>query len=159
MKYPIYITLILLCTFLLSLYIFIKLFNNNLTLFFGNMNRKLYIFSTILCIILFLPFIYYINVVKFNNSKIYSIFFNLLIMIISFILWITSIYYKNSLYRNISIIIIIIVNINLIYILLNSENKTNFQYLHFLSIIGLYYLLFHHFFIDFVLWNKYSINL
>ena len=159
MKYPIYLTLILLCTFLLSLYIFIKLFNNNLILFFGNMNRKLYIFSTILCIILFLPFIYYINVVKFNNSKIYSIFFNLLIMIISFILWITSIYYKNSLYRNVSIIIIIIVNINLIYILLNSENKTNFQYLRSLSIIGLCYLLFHNFFIDFVLWNKSSINL
>ena len=101
MKYPIYLTLILLFTFLLSLYIFIKLFSNHLTLFFGNMNRKLYIFSTILCVILFLPFVYYINIFKLNHSEIYSIFFNLLIMIVSFILWITSIYYKNNIYKNI----------------------------------------------------------
>jgi len=156
--YPFYLTLILLFTFILSIYIFVRLFFHNLKLFFGNMNPKLYIISTILCIILFLPFVYYINVVKLSNKDIYSIFFNLLIMIVSFILWIISIYYNKFIYRNLSIIIIIIVNINLIYIL--SKSKQNVDKI---SIIGLSYLLFHHFFIDFVLWNyeanKFSIHL
>jgi len=95
-------------------------------------------------------------------------------MILSFTLWMISIYNKNILFRNIFIIIIIIVNIDLIYVLLDnkdntmnlskrsgdkelfSEVKTKENILKTISIFGMSYLLFHHFVIDFILWNFYN---
>ena len=71
-------------------------------------------------------------------------------MIFSFILWMISIYYNNTLLRNIFIVMIIIVNIDLIYVLVN-DNHSNL--LKSISLFGLCYLLFHHFVIDFILYN------
>jgi hypothetical protein len=161
--YPIYFTIILLFSFIFSLYIFYIYFYNNLSLFFGKMNHSLYITSTIICIILFLPFVYYINTINLGNKNNNFIFSNLFIMILSFTLWMISIYYKNIIFRNLFIMIIIIVNINLLKNILFDnkkdkivvDNKKDNIVARYLSIIGLSYLLFHHFFIDFVLWNYY----
>ena len=144
--YPILFTTILLFFFLFSLYVYYIYFYNNSSMFFGKINKYLYIFSTIICVILFIPFIYYINTNNLGNYNNMSIFIDILIMITSFILWMISIYYKNVLFRNVFIIIIIIVNIHLLYIVNNKD---------ILSMIGLSYLLFHHIFIDFILWNYY----
>jgi hypothetical protein len=158
--YPIYLTIILLFSFMFSLYIFYIYFYNNLSLFFGKINHSLYTYSTIACIILFLPFFYYINTNTKNigNKNNNLIFINLFIMILSFTLWMISIYYKKFIFRNLFIMIIIIVNINLLKIILfdNTINNKNNMLARYLSIIGLSYLLFHHFFIDFVLWNYYN---
>lgn len=68
-------------------------------------------------------------------------------MLISFALWVISIYYKKTLFRNLFIIIIIIVNIHLLYIVSSSNIHSSLKNL---SIIGISYLLFHHIFIDFI---------
>lgn len=124
---------ILIFFFLFSLYIFYIYFYKNPTLFFGRVNKWLYICSSIMCIILLIPFIYNTQTINIRT------FIDLFIMILSFIFWIISIYYKNILFRNLFIIIILIVNIDLIY---NNKNA-----------IGFIYLFLHHFFIDFILWN------
>ena len=174
LQFPIILTFILLIFFLFSLYIFYIYFYNNLTLFFGNINKSLYIYSTILCIILFIPFIYYINIINVGYKNNIRIFIDLFIMILSFTLWMISIYNKNILFRNIFIIMIIIVNIDLIYILLDNKDntlnlskrngdkelffgvKTKENILKTISIFGMSYLLFHHIVIDFILWNYYN---
>lgn len=124
---------ILIFLFLFSLYIFYIYFYKNPTLFFGKVNKWLYICSSIMCIILLIPFIYNTQTINIRT------FIDLFIMILSFIFWMISIYYKNILFRNLFIIIILIVNIDLIY---NNKNT-----------IGFIYLFLHHFFIDFILWN------
>ena len=151
LQFPITLTSILLIFFLFSLYIFNIYFYKNLILFFGNINKSLYISSTIICIILFIPFIYYINITNLGYKNNIRIFIDLLIMILSFSLWMISIYNKKVLFRNIFIIMIIIVNIDLLYIIIND--KHNNDILKIISIFGISYLLFHHFFIDFILWN------
>jgi len=175
LQFPITLTFILLIFFIFSLYIFYIYFYNNLKLFFGNINKSLYIYSTILCIILFIPFIYYINIINVGYKNNIRIFIDLIIMISSFTLWIISIYNKNILFRNIFIIMIIIVNIDLIYVLLDNKNNTmnlskrsgdkelfpgerssKENILKTISIFGMSYLLFHHFVIDFILWNYYN---
>jgi len=153
LQFPINLTFILLIFFIFSLYIFYIYFYNNLMLFFGNMNKSMYIYSSILCIILFIPFIYYINIINLGFKNNTRIFIDLFIMILSFSLWIISIYNKNILFRNIFIIIIIIVNIDLIYILFSITSVSIFKTI---SIFGMFYLLFHHFVIDFILWNYYN---
>ena len=150
LQFPITFTLVLLLFFIFSLYIFYIYFHNNFNHFFGNMNKSLYITSTIICIILFLPFVYYINFYNLRYQSNIRIFIDLFIMIFSFILWMISIYYNNTLLRNIFIVMIIIVNIDLIYVLVN-DNHSNL--LKSISLFGLCYLLFHHFVIDFILYN------
>ena len=145
--YPISLTIILLFFFFISLYIYYIYFYNNSSIFFGKINKMLYICSTIICIILFIPFIYYVNNNNLGDYNNRFIFIDLLVMITSFIFWMISIYYKNFLFRNLFIIIIIIVNIHLLYIINHKD---------ILSMIGLSYLLFHHIFIDFILWNFYK---
>ena len=124
--------------FIFSLYLFYK---------YNKINNSIYIYSTILCIILFLPFILYINIVNLDKNTEILIFFDLFIIVISFTLWIISIYYKKTLFRNLFIIIIIIVNIHLLYIVNSSKIHSSLKNL---SIFGISYLLFHHIFIDFI---------
>ena len=152
-QFPINLTFILFILFLFLMYIFYTYFYNNSMLFFGNINKSLYIYSTILCIFLFIPFVYYINIINLGYKNNIRIFIDLFIMILSFTLWMISIYHKNVLFRNIFIIMIIIVNIDLIYILFNNSTINT---LKIISIYGLCYLLFHHFVIDFILWNYYN---
>jgi hypothetical protein len=154
--YPIYLTLFLLFFFILSLYVFYIYYRNNVKLFIGNINPKLYLLSVILCILLFLPFIYYINIIKLRNNEINQIFINLFLMILGFIMWMISIYYKKVIFRTFFILVIIFANINLINIIykkMNMINTINNKVLQYITIIGLCYLLFHHVFIDFILWN------
>ena len=124
--------------FIFSLYLFYK---------YNKINNSIYIYSTILCIILFLPFILYINIVNLDKNTEILIFFDLFIIVISFTLWIISIYYKKTLFINLFIIIIIIVNIHLLYIVNSSKIHSSLKNL---SIFGISYLLFHHIFIDFI---------
>ena len=155
LQFPITLTSILLFFFIILLYVFYIYFHNNLNIFFGNMNKSLYIYSTIICITLFIPFIYYINITNLGYKNNIRIFIDILIMILSFTLWIISIYNKNILLRNIFMILIIIVNIDLIYVLIHYKNYKN-NILKSISILGITYLLFHHSIIDLILWNYYN---
>jgi len=158
LKYPLHLTIILSILFCIAIYITI-IYHNNFTIIFKKINSLYYIISTILSIISFLPFFYFINITQLDKYTIYNIFITIFIMLTCFIYW--FVYIDSNFSNLIFIIIIIIANINLIYILLNykdeniNKNKNkNKNKLKILSTIGLFYLLFHHIFIDFLILGK-----
>jgi hypothetical protein len=135
-----YLNIILAILFLIVIYI-VYLYKKNLLTIFEKIIPNIYYFSTSLSILLFLPFFYYINIIELDRFTNYFIFFNILFMLIFFALWFIML-------KNIFVLFIIIANINLICILFYINNKL-YNTLKKISIIGLFYLLFHHVFIDF----------
>lgn len=153
MRFPIKYTILLFIAFTLLLYIFNFYYNFNIKKFIGSVNYNLYIYSTILCILFFLIFYYYILIkTNFTLYTINHIFYNILIMIISTILWITSSYYNIKLLNIFFITIICMANYNLLNTIINYDEEKMILYKK-ICIIMLIYLLFHHVFIDLFLWN------
>jgi hypothetical protein len=156
MRFPIKYTILLFIAFTLLLYIFNFYYNFNITKFIGRVNYNLYIYSTILCILFFLIFYFYILIkTDFTLYTINNIFYNILIMIISTTLWIISSYYNIKLLNIFFISIICMSNYNLLYAIINCDEEKMILFKK-ICIIMLIYLLFHHIFIDLFLWNFYE---
>ena len=140
--------------FILTLTIFLIfyfLYKNNLDIFIGKLNKKLYIFSSIISIIgFFILFIYIYIQDKINDNFIYIFY-----MLFGFNLWLIFRYYNQYILSIISIIIICISNYFLLHNIINNYNN-KYKLLYKLSIYSIYYLLFHHFIIDLFLWSYFN---
>lgn len=147
-------TFILFLLFLILLYVFYLFYGLNLSKFIGKLNYNLYIYSTIISIISFLIVYFYI-LIKDDKKSDYNIFLSILLMLISAILWVISSYYNMKLLNIFFIFLICIFNIYLLYLIINVNEREN-KILKYISILVLYYLLFHHIFIDLILWNYFN---
>jgi hypothetical protein len=156
MKFPFYYTLVLFLTFILLLFVFYINYKINIYKFIGKLNKNLYIYSTILCIIGFLITYYYIllknNFTKYDVNK---IFITILLILLCTILWIISSYYKLKILNILFISILCIVNFYLFYIIKNLD-EDKYKILKNISVICILYLLFHHVVIDLFMWNYYN---
>jgi hypothetical protein len=157
MNFPIYYSILLVISFILLLIIFYSNYKFNISQFIGKLNKKLYIISSIICIISFLLTYYYISIKKdFTKNETIFIFVEILIIILATCGWIIfstqktdhSIFFFNILF----LIILSIANGYLLYTIYNI-NEIKYKILHIISIISVAYLLFHHIFIDLILWN------
>ena len=137
--------------FILTLTIFLQfyfLYKNNLNIFIGKLNKKLYIYSSIISIIGFFILFIYICIQNKINENFTYIFY----MLLGFNLWLIFRYYDQYILSILSIIIICISNYFLLYSIINNYNN-KYKLLYKLSIYSIYYLLFHHFIIDLFLWS------
>ena len=145
--------IILFLFFLLLIFTFYYFYKFNISNFIGNLNKYIYIYSSIICIIGFCITFYYILIKNdFNESTTINIFYSIFILIISTILWIISSYYNIKILNIIFLLILCISNIYLLKTIINI-NENNYILLKYTSIISISYLLFHHIFIDLYLWN------
>ena len=155
MKFPNHYILLLFILFLILIYVFYYFYNFNVSLFIGKLNKKLYIYSSIICIFGFLITFYYIFIKNdFIKKTTLYIFITICIMLISTILWIIS-----SMIKILNIIFLLFLcfgNLLLLLLLLNIK-ENNYKILRYISIISITYLLFHHIFIDLYLWNLYKL--
>ena len=155
MKFNYIYLFILLFVFIILFYIFYAYYKLNLKEFIPNRLYNIYIYSTIICILLFLFFVYYILIKNdFIQITITKIFTSILCMMLGFGLWIISNYYKNKLFSIICVLFISISNLYLLYIVSYiDEYKNNYKLLKQISLVSIFYLLFHHIVIDLILWN------
>lgn len=155
MKFPNHYILLLFILFLILIYVFYYFYNFNVSLFIGKLNKKLYIYSSIICIFGFLITFYYIFIKNdFIKKTTLYIFITICMMLISTILWIIS-----SMIKILNIIFLLFLcfgNLLLLLLLLNIK-ENNYKILRYISIISITYLLFHHIFIDLYLWNLYKL--
>ena len=155
MKFSNNYIIILFLLFLLLLLTFYYFYKFNYIKFIGNLNKYIYIYSTIICIIGFCITFYYIYIKNDFEEKItFYIFYSICIIIISTLLWIISSYYNIKILNIIFLITLCIGNIYLLNTI-NDINEKNYITLRYISIISISYLLFHHAFIDLYLWNIY----
>jgi hypothetical protein len=140
--------------FLFNIFIvFYYYFELKLDKFIPEKIYKLYIFSSITCILLFLIFIYYLFINdNFNKITINKIYYAIFIMLYSLMYWIISCYYQCEILNILFVLCIIISNIYLLFIVYNINEK-KYKTIKNLSIIAILYLLFHHIYIDLFLWN------
>jgi hypothetical protein len=154
MKFPLNYIYKLLFFFIILFIIFSLLYKFNIKNFIGKLNYKLYIYSSILCTILFLLFLYILlNKTDLDKNIIDSIYQNILFIIIFSILWVISSKYFINIFNYLFLLLLCMFNYYLLNNILNI--KENNVYKKYISIISIFYLLFHHFFIDFILWNYY----
>lgn len=153
MKFSNNYIIILFLLFLLLIFTFYYFYKFNISKFTGKLNKYIYIYSTIICIIGFCITFYYIIIKDdFNKSLIFNIFNSICMIIIPTILWIISSYYNIILLNIIFLLILCISNIYLLNTIINID-ENNYILLKYISIISISYLLFHHIFIDLYLWN------
>lgn len=145
--------IILFLSFLLLIFTFYYFYKFNISNFIGNLNKYIYIYSSIICIIGFCITFYYILIKNdFNESTTINILYSIFILIISTISWIISSYYNIKILNIIFLLILCISNIYLLKAIINI-NENNYILLKYTSIISISYLLFHHIFIDLYLLN------
>jgi hypothetical protein len=156
MRFPILFSIILFLTFILLLFVFYFFYGNDLIKFIGRLNNNLFKYSALICIFGFLILYLYIllktNFTKEDNDK---IFINIITILICTILWIISSYYNIKILNILFLFALCIVNLYLIFSIINLKEE-NYKILKNISIIFLYYLLFHHLVIDLLLWNYYN---
>jgi hypothetical protein len=157
MKFPNHYILLLFVLFLLLIYVFYYFYNFNISLFIGKLNKKLYIYSSIICIFGFLITFYYILIKNdFIKKTTLYIFISICIMLISTILWIISSYYMVKILNIIFLLFLCLGNVVLLLLLFYIK-ENNYKILRYISILSITYLLFHHIFIDLYLWNLYKL--
>jgi hypothetical protein len=158
MKFNYFYLFILLLEFIIILYVFLKLYGTNIKKFIPYNLYTVYIYSTFICIITFLLFVYYLLIKNdFLQNTINNIFFSIFCMLLGLGLWIISTYYSKKNYipyilSILCVLFIIISNIYLLYIV-SYIDETKYKLLKQISLITVFYLLFHHIVIDLILWN------
>jgi len=159
MRFPISYSIILFLTFMILLFVFYYFYKTNLIKFIGNLNNNLFKYSALICIFGFLIFYLYIllktNLTKEDNDK---IFINIITIVICTILWIISSYYNIKILNILFLFVLCVANLYFIFLIKNLKEE-KYKILKNISIIFLYYLLFHHLVIDLLLWNYYNQNI
>ena len=134
MKFNYFYLFILLLEFIIIFYIFLKLYNTNIKKFIPYNLYTLYIYSTIICIISFLLFFYYILIKNdFISNTINKIFLSIFSMLLGLGLWIVLSYYSKqnnmlNILSILSVLFIIISNIYLLYVIFYI-NETKYKLL------------------------------
>jgi hypothetical protein len=156
MKFPFFYTKLLFLSFIVGILIFYILYNTNISKFIGGLNNKLYLYSALLCTVGFLVTFYYIIIKDdFTKDEVDNIFIGIMIIIKYTILWIISSYYNNKFFNILFLFILCIGNYYLLDTMLRI-NETKYILLKKISNISISYILFHHIFIDLILWNYYN---
>jgi hypothetical protein len=156
MRFPVSYTVILFLTFLFLLLTFYFFYETDLSKFIGNINNKLYIYSSLICIFGFsILYLYILIKDDFTKKDIDRIFVRILTILKCAILWIISAYYNIKILNILFLGILCIVNLDLIIVIKNLKEK-KYNLLKNLSLVSLSYLLFHHIIIDLFLWNYYN---
>ena len=147
-------SIIMLLVAILVLYLLFYIFyKNNINKFIGKLNKKLYIYSILICGIgFFITLLYILLKNDFTNIEQYHIFLSMSTMIRGLNLWIISSHFKIISLNILFLLSVVISNIFLLYYLVKLK-ETTYIFLHSISIISVSYLLFHNFFIDLILWN------
>jgi len=156
MRFPILYTIILFLIFILLLFIFYYFYRTNLTKFIGNLNNNLFKYSALICISGFLIlYLYILLKTNFTKEDINKIFIRIITILVCTILWIISSYYNIKILNILFLFILCVANLYLIFLIINLREE-NYKILKNISVISLYYLLFHHVVIDLFLWNYYN---